>query len=151
MITLSLDVYESKNYANLYRAWYRLNRFYLSKKSANARTKYFFVICDSNYKSDFSSLFSAARWFRYCAHFRDFCLHLSKKGFGLASLYVQVKKDFRFAVVYWQFYSETLDDIELIARIRTSFSQYSAVPFPEKQRKRALYADMLLHSVDKGC
>ncbi len=46
MIALTVDIYESENYANLYRAWYRLNRFYLSKKAKNAITEHFFILQD---------------------------------------------------------------------------------------------------------
>lgn len=121
LITLSIDVCESKNYANLYRAWYSLNRFYLSKKSDNAKTKYFFSFYDSNYQKDFSVFYSPDYWFRYCSHFRDFVRHLSGKGFALASLYFQLKKEFRAVVIHWQFYDSSLGDQDLLFQIRCGF------------------------------
>ena len=124
MITLSIDVCESKDCANLYRAWYSLNRFYLSKKTDNAKTKYFFSFYDSNYQKDFSGLYSPDYWMRYCSHFRDFVRHLSRKGFALASLYFQLKKEFRTAVIHWQFYDPSLGDQDLLSWIRGGFRPF---------------------------
>ena len=88
MITLSLDVYESKDYANLYRAWVRLNKFYLFKKNMNLNTEYFFIVRETCYRSEQTFFFTPSKWLSHCPDFRTFVIELSMKGVAIASHYV---------------------------------------------------------------
>lgn len=122
MITLSLDVYESKDYANLYRAWVRLNKFYLSKKNMNLNTEYFFIVRETCYRSEQTFFFTPSKWLSYCPDFCAFVIQLSMKGVAIASHYVRLIKKIGHYCVNWQLYSSSLPDQVLIGQIKSGFS-----------------------------
>ena len=150
MITLSLDVCESKDYANLYRAWVRLNKFYLFKKNMNLNTEYFFIVRETCYRSEQTFFFTPSKWLSHCPDFCAFVIELSMKGIAIASHYVRLFKKIGRYCVNWHFYSPSLSDHALIGQIKSHFSRYSSIPFPEKQRRQSWYADKLLESVEKS-
>ena len=152
MITLSLDVYESKDYANLYRAWVRLNKFYLFKKNMNLNTEYFFIVRETCYRSEQTFFFTPSKWLSHCPDFRTFVIELRMQGVAIASHYVRLIKKIGRYCVNWHFYSPSLSDHVLIERIKSTLlpSNYLSVPFPEKQRERSWYANKLLESVEKS-
>lgn len=154
MITLSLDVYESKDYANLYRAWYRLHRFFLSKQSANFTTEYFFIVRDSSYQSEQTFFLTPKKWLSNCAHFRDFVNHVRDKGVAVASQYARLIRKICLPRIYWARYSPSLSDQELIDFVSGYYIpsdagkplDWSKVTLTKKQEEERHYRNMLIDS-----